>query len=424
MSEPDVRQTVESPRRPWEALQARDFRWLFIGRTVSMTGSSMAPVALAFAVLHIDDSAASLGLVVAGRTIALVVFLLVGGVVSDRFSRKRVLQLSHLSTALTQALVAWLIISGNATVASVLVLEVVNGATAAFTMPALQGMVPQLVPPRLLQQANALMSFAKNGTMVMGPAIAGLVVAGPGPGWALAVNALSFALAAAALTLIAVPPLVARQTSMVADLREGWTEFTARTWLWVIVLAFGVLNAVHAGAWFVLGPFVAKSHPDALGERGWGLVLSAEAVGAIVMTLVLLRGNLRRPLLSGMLGVSVFAVPLVLLGAAPSVWLLVPAAALGGLGMELFGTGWSVAMMENVPTEALSRVYSYDMIGSFVAIPIGTVVFGWLAAQGDPRLLAVVAGVVYAVVGLSVLAVPSVRRLGRVDQSPEAGATA
>lgn len=412
---------LRRPRRAWEALQARDFRWLFIGRTVSMTGSSMAPVALAFAVLHIDSSAAALGLVLAGRTIALVVFLLVGGVVSDRFSRKRVLQLAHLSTALTQGAVAWLILSGSATVASVLVLECINGATSAFTLPALQGLVPQLVPPRLLQQANALMSFAKNGTMVIGPALAGLVVAGPGPGWALAVDALAFLLAAGALTLIAVPPLAARSSSMVGDLREGWTEFTSRTWLWVIVAAFGVLNAVHAGAWLVLGPFVAQSHPGALGERGWGIVLSAEAIGAVAMTLVLMRGNLRRPLLSGMLGVSLFAVPLVLLGVAPSTWLLVPAAALGGLGMELFGTGWSVAMMENVPTEALSRVYSYDMIGSFVAIPVGTALFGWLATQGDARLLAVIAGIVYATVALGALSVRSVRTLGRVGEPAATG---
>ncbi|YAL83614.1 MFS transporter [Dermacoccaceae bacterium W4C1] len=405
--------------RSWEALQDKDFRWLFIGRLISMSGHSMAPVALSFAVLHLTDSAAALGLVLAGRTIAMVVCLLIGGVVSDRFSRRSVLMASHSLTAVTQGIVAWLILSGNATVTSILIIEVINGAASAFTLPALQGLVPQLVPPRLLQQANALMSFAQRGTMILGPAIAGLVVVGPGPGWALAVDAVCFAGAALALSRIRIPAQPARAASVLDDLVEGWQEFTARTWLWVIVVSAGLLNAIHAGAWLVLGPFIATSHPATLGETGWGLVLSAEAIGAVVMTLVLMRGNLRRPLLSGMLGVSLFALPLVVLGLAPTVWLLVPAAALAGLGMEVFGTGWGVAMMENVPQEAMSRVYSYDMLGSFIAIPIGSTVFGWLAAVSDAQTLAVGAGLAYAVIVGLTLAVPSVRGLGRVSEVSE-----
>lgn len=408
----------------WEALRDKDFRWFFIARTVSRTGSSMAPVALAFAVLEVEQKAVALGLVMAARTTATIVFLLVGGVVSDRFSRRVVLQVSHVLTALTQGAVAWLVITGNATVASIVAIEAINGAVTAFTMPAMQGLVPQLVPNRLLQQANALMSFAMQGTTVIGPALAGLIVAGPGAGWALAVDAMTYAIAVLALARVTIPPVARATTSMLHDLREGWSEFTSRQWLWVIVLAFGFLNAIHVGAWVVLGPFIATRHPDLLGERGWGLVLSAEAVGAVLMTVVLMRGQLRHPLRAGMLGVCLVVPALVMLGVAPSVWLLLPVAFAAGMGMEVFGTGWNVALMENVPQRALSRVASYDALGSFVAMPVGATVFGWLAAVADPRWLAVISGVAYLLISLAALAVPSVWRLGRRQPEPAERAAA
>lgn len=408
----------------WEALRDKDFRWFFIARTVSRTGSSMAPVALAFAVLEVEQKAVALGLVMAARTTATIVFLLVGGVVSDRFSRRVVLQVSHVLTALTQGAVAWLVITGNATVASIVAIEAINGAVTAFTMPAMQGLVPQLVPNRLLQQANALMSFAMQGTTVIGPALAGLIVAGPGAGWALAVDAMTYAIAVLALARVTIPPVARATTSMLHDLREGWSEFTSRQWLWVIVLAFGFLNAIHVGAWVVLGPFIATRHPDLLGERGWGLVLSAEAVGAVLMTVVLMRGQLRHPLRAGMLGVCLVVPALVMLGVAPSVWLLLPVAVAAGMGMEVFGTGWNVALMENVPQRALSRVASYDALGSFVAMPVGATVFGWLAAVADPRWLAVISGVAYLLISLAALAVPSVWRLGRRQPEPAERAAA
>ena len=397
----------------WEALQDRRFRWFFIARSTSMVGSSMAPVALAFAVLHVDQSASALGLVLAGRTIALIAFLLIGGVVSDRLPRRLVIQVSHALTAVTQGLVAWLIISGHATVPAVFALELVNGAAAAFAMPAMQGLVPQLVAPRLLQQANALMSFARYGTQILGPVLAGLVVAGPGAGWALAVDSATYVVAVLALARIVLPPAAARDSSMFQDLREGWQEFSSRSWLWSIVVAFGVLNAIGAGAWMVLGPFIAKTHPD-LGVRGWSLVLSAEALGSILTTVVLMRRDLRRPLRAGMLGVSLLAVPIFVLGAHPATLVLMVCALVGGAGLEVFGTGWSVAMMENVPADAQSRVWSYDMLGSFIAMPVGTTVFGWLGAVGDPRLIVEITAVVYAVLAIGMLLVPSVRNLTRV----------
>ncbi|GAA2744098.1 MFS transporter [Terrabacter aerolatus] len=411
-------------QRSLGALSDRRFAWYFTARTVSTAGSVMVPVALAFAVLHIDQSAGALAQVLGVRTLTMVVFLLVGGVVADRFSRIVVLQVSHVLTCLTQALAAYLIISGDATLTQLTVLEGVNGAVSAFTMPAMMGVVPLVVDRSRLQQANALLSFSRSGLAVIGPAVAGLLVVGVGPGWALAVDALTYAVAIVCLTRVGLPrrstesaSAGAPHRSMVRELREGWSEFTGREWLWVIVLAFGLTNAIHSGVIGVLGPLIAKSTAS-IGEAGWGLVLSAEAVGTVIMTLVMLRLRLRRPLRAGMLAICVLAVPMVLLGVAPAVVPVAVGFFLAGAAVEVFGVGWSTALHEHVPVSVLSRVSSYDALGSFVAIPIGTFLYGWLATTVDVETLTVVSAGVYVAISLSALLSRSVRELGRSSGDP------
>jgi MFS family permease len=354
------------------------------------------------------------------RTLTMVVFLLVGGVIADRFSRIVVLQVSHVLTCLTQALAAYLIISGDATLTQLTVLEGVNGAVSAFTMPAMMGIVPLVVDRSRLQQANALLSFSRSGLSIIGPAVAGLLVVGVGPGWALAVDALTYAVAIVCLTRVGLPR---RQEagrphhSMVRELREGWSEFTRREWLWVIVLAFGLTNAIHAGVIGVLGPLIASSTAS-IGEAGWGLVLSAEAVGTVLMTLVMLRLQLQRPLRAGMIAICVLAVPMVLLGVAPAIVPVAIGFFLAGAAVEVFGVGWSTALHEHVPVQVLSRVSSYDALGSFVAIPIGTFLYGWLATTVDTEVLMLVSAGVYVVISLSALLSRSVRELGRSSEDP------
>src|SRR6478735_2840672 len=414
-------------RQSFGALGDRRFAWYFAARTVSTVGSVMAPVALAFAVLHVDASAGALAQVLGARTLAMVVFLLVGGVIADRFSRITVMQVSHALTLFTQGAAAALVISGHATLTQLTVIEALNGAVSAFTMPAMMGIVPLVVERSRLQQANALLSFSRSGLAVVGPAVAGGLVVSVGPGWALAVDALTYVVAIGCLARVRLPHTDAsapsgvrsQRSSMVRDIREGWSEFTRREWLWVVVLVFGILNAIHIGVIGVLGPLVATSNPS-IGEAGWGIILSAEAVGTVLMTLVMLRLRLRHPLRTGMLAVCVLAVPMVLLGVAPA---LVPVAVgffLAGAAVEVFGVGWSTALHEHVPVSVLSRVSSYDALGSFVAIPVGTFLYGWLATAVDTDTLMIVSAGVYVVISLSALLSRSVRDLRRTSEDPAA----
>ena len=394
-------------------LRSAGFAWFYSARVVSTAGSSMAPIAIAFAVLDISDSASALGIVLAARTLPMVVFLLVGGVIADRFPRATVLRVSNVLAGLTQAVAATLVITGHAEIWSLAALEAVNGIVSAFTMPAMEGVVPQLAPRDHLQQANALLSFSRAGLQILGPTLAAVLVAGAGSGWALAVDSLSWLLAAALLTRVRIPRRTATTGAghgMLHDLREGWGVFRGTTWLWVVVVGFGVMNAIHAGAWYTLGPALAK---DTFGARGWGLVLSAESVGMLLMTLVMLRVRLRRPLRAGMCGMLMFVAPLLVLGLDGKVVPLVVVAFLSGAGLQVFSIGWSVAMQENIEERLLSRAYSYDALGSFVAIPLGQVTFGPLGDAFGYRDVLVVSGVVYLATVLLVLSSRSVRALGR-----------
>jgi MFS family permease len=202
----------------------------------------------------------------------------------------------------------------------------------------------------------------------------------------------------------------AERSSVIHELRDGWSEFAARTWLWLVVVIFGVTNAIQAGAWFVLGPVIAKAAPG-VGERGWGLILSVEALGVLLMTVLMLKLNFRHPLRAGMLGVAAFGIPMVLLGLRPELWPLMVASFVAGLGMEVFGVGWSTALHEHIPEQILSRVSSYDMLGSFVAIPVGMLLYGWLVTVFDAGSVLLVSFAVYVTLAVGSLLSGSVRNL-------------
>ena len=396
------------------AMQDRGFRWFFVARAITMIAGSMSSIALAFAVLGIDNAPEALAIVLTVFTLSNVVFLVFGGVVADRLPRALVIQTCYVIDILSIGAMAALLFTGTATVPLIAVLSAVNGASSAFVMPAMQGIIPQLTTPAHLQQANAMLSFVRSATTIGGPIIAGVLVATVGPAWVMLVQAGGWAAAIVLLAMVRLPAPDPSGSSFFRDLRTGWHEFWSRTWMWSICLAFMLLNAVHIGAWGVAGPYIAKNDPR-LGIAGWGWVVSAEGAGILVMTLLMMWLPLRRPLRWGMLAVSALAIPLALLGLYPVALVVALGAFVAGAGVELFNTGWNVTEMEQIPGDKLSRVASYDMLASFVAMPLGTLAFGWLVGHVDVSTLLVASSVVYAVVALGTMLVPSVWRMGRVE---------
>jgi MFS family permease len=394
-------------------LREKNFRYYWLSRLIDGAGTTMAGVALAFAVLEVSGSATALGTVLAAYSIPMVVFLLAGGVLADRLGRTLVIQTTNVLSGLSQLATATLVITGTAQVWHLAVLAAINGTATAAGMPALAGVLPELVPRDQLKAANLVLAVPENALRVLGPAVSGVLVAVVGPGWALVVDGVTYLLAVLALTRVRMPRPAAgkERAGAVEDLREGWTYFRKTTWLWVVVASFSLLNAMASGGFSTLGPVLATQTD--IGQAGWGLIRSAQAVGFLVCSLALIRLSIGRPLLIGMAAIALNGVPMLVLGLEPMLWIAMVGAFLAGLGSQVFGLGWDLAMQEHVPDQMLSRAYSYDMLGSFVAVPVGQLLFGPLGLVFGVRRVMLITGIAYAVVALLTLTSRSVRTLPR-----------
>ncbi len=392
------------------------FRHLFFARLLTVLGNGIAPIALAFAVLDIGGSVSDLGIVVASRSLFNVAFLLIGGVLADRYSRSRVLVSSSLVAAISQAIVAWLVLEGSATVMSLALLGTLNGAAAGIALPASSALVPQTVPAQNLRQANALIQLGIYSGTVIGASLGGILIAAVGPGWGLAIDALGFAFAAPLYRLIRVAAIKVgeSQSNILLDLKEGWKEFASRAWVWSIVVQFTIINAAFSGIVMVLGPVIADA---SFGRASWGIIIAAQSVGLIVGSFLALRWRPRRDLFIGAMLVALCAVPIFLLSQPASAPWLVAAFFIAGVAFGLFGVSWAHSLQTHIPPEKLARVYAYDAVGSFVAIPFGELVAGPLAARFGTSDVLLVAALAVVVATAGVGLVPAIRRLDNAAQS-------
>lgn len=398
-------------------LREREFRLLFAGRTVSLLGSAIAPVALAFAVLDLTGSKTDLGLVLAAGQLPLLLFLLVGGILADRLRRNVVIVWANVVSGISQATAAGLLLADAAEVWHLAALAAVNGAAMAFYVPASGGVTPQTVPAPLLQQANALFALARNATMIGGAALGGFLVAAFGSGIAIALDAATYLIAAAIVARMRIGVVEQEATPrFISDLATGWREFRTRAWLWAIVLQFSVLLAVDIGAFTVLGPVVAK---EELGGPGaWGTILTGQALGLLAGAAVGLRYRPRRMLLVATLAMLLTPAPLLALGFVVALPLIVAAAFVAGFGVEIFVLLWNTTMQQEIPRDKLSRVYSYDALGSFALLPLGLAAAGPIAEVIGVRATLWGAAAIVVAVTLPVFAVEDVRRLERATPNP------
>lgn len=412
-------------------LRHRSFRNLVSGRTMTHCANSMAPIALAFAVLDLTGSAIDVGIVVGARSVANVLLVLFGGILADRVPRALILQGSSLSAAAVQAGAALALLTDAASIGVLVALSVANGAVAALSMPASASLVPQTVPAGELRAANALSRMGVNLGMIGGASGGGMVTALAGSGWGMAANAIVFAAAALAYHGVRVPRAESARDSTsrpLRELREGWQEFTARTWVWVVVLQFFVVNAVTAGGIQVLGPTLANS---VYGRSAWGMVLATQMAGALIGGFLVGRSRSRHALRIGVAVVALDALPLLALAEAAPLALLVGAMFVNGLALEQFGVAWDLSIQENVPADRLARVYSYDMLGSILALPLGEMTAGVLSERFGARTTLLGGGCLIVLATLAALGSKDVRSLtvgtGRRDDgapdAPAAGAT-
>ncbi|GGX90333.1 MFS transporter [Streptomyces minutiscleroticus] len=389
-------------------LRVRDFRRFFIGYTTSLLGSAMASVALAFAVLGTGGSGTELGWVLAARIVPLVLTLLVGGVVGDRVGSRPVMLAADAVRCLTQLGLVAVLLDGAPELWALVALVALWGVAEALFTPALGALVPHTVPAGLLADANAVLVLARSAASVAGPALAGPLTAVAGAPAVLALDAASYAVGLATLPLL---PRTARTAaaapSFLRELREGWAEFTARTWLWVTTVHVCCFNLFVWAPFLVLGPVVADARFG--GAAAWGLVMALYGGGAVAGGLALLGRRPRRPLLTGTVATLGWAFPAGALAAGGSLPWICAAALLAGVGTAVCNTLYTTAVQHTVPADRLARVDAFGSFGAFALGPVGLAAAGPAAALlGTSAVLGFGAAWQVAAV-LVVVALPSVR---------------
>ncbi|HVW89412.1 MAG TPA: MFS transporter [Gaiellaceae bacterium] len=361
------------------ALAERDFRLVFSSTTISAVGDGVAAIALVFAVLQIaHNSATAVGIVLASRQAAAAIVTLAAGVLSDRLPRHLVLVAVASVQAVVQATVATLVLGGSATVPLLAGLAALYGLADGFEIPASQGLIPAVISKARLQQANALLGLSRSILGFGAPALGGLLVAAGSPGSAIAIDAVSFAVAALLLLRVRVAPRddAVAPAPFLAELRDGWREMRRIPWLSSTLVFFGLSNFANQ-SFPVLAPLVFKQHYG--GAGAYGAVLSTFSVGTIVGGLVALRWRPGRPLLASCLATIAMPFGYLLLALRAPLPVLFVFQLLNGIGLALHLALWFTVFQREVPERARARISSFDALGSFVLVPIGTAVVGPIA---------------------------------------------
>ncbi|MET8575808.1 MFS transporter [Streptomyces sp. NPDC005012] len=374
-------------------LQHRDFRLLVTGVSVSALGNAITPVALAFAVLDLGGSLTALGLVEAVFATCQVVTMLAGGVLGDRFSRKLMMEGASAVSAVVMAVLAASVLLDVDSIGLIALLGGIGGVVTALSRPSSKAMTRVVVPLDDLADAVALRSLLDSLCRTLGYAVAGVLVAVVGPGWAVMVDAATFAVAAVAFGRLGVPDARApRTTSPLADLGEGFAEVMRHSWLWLLILQALLYHLFYGGAQTVLGPVVVG---EGVGRSAWGFALSALMAGFVVGGLLALRVRLRRPLAGGAVLLALTGVFPLAMALSDSLWPVMLGAFVHGVGLQMFSVYWDQSIQTHVPEDRLARVYAFDSVGSFVARPLGLALTGPVAAAvGVDAWLLVVAAVI------------------------------
>jgi MFS family permease len=392
------------------------FRRLLTARVISNLGNGITPIALAFGVLSLPgSSASSLSYVTTAQMIPLVLFMLIGGVAADRFGRSQLVGITDIIGSVFVSISAIAFISGHASIPLLCFNGFVFGLLNALWYPAFSGIMPLIVPTHLLQAGNSALGVGANLGFTLGASIAGVLVSSSGSGWALLVDAATFLVAGILVLRMRLPKNVVaegKSPSVIAQLREGWVEFSSRRWLVVIVSSFAFYHLAFEGFLGVLAPVQTK---EALrGAKDMGYMMFAFGVGAVGGTVLALRLRPRRPLLLAVGVTPIAALWMFALAVPMPLYVLCAAACATGVAIDLMYANWMTTIQTHVPQEALSRVGSYDAFGSLAFAPVGLFLAGPFTHLVGASTALVIAGTIVLIASTVPLLVKDVRHLERI----------
>ncbi|MCA2001436.1 MAG: MFS transporter [Chloroflexi bacterium] len=409
------------------AFTHRPFALLWTGQTVSRLGDNLHRIALAWWVLEKTGSASAMGTALVLSQIPLLIFILIGGIVVDRFPRVRIMFLSDLLSGTVVAFIAVFAWLDVLEIWHIYIASLLFGFVEAFFFPAYNAVIPQIVPADMLTSANSLNGLSQRIMGVIGPIVGASLVAAGGTSLAFVLDSFSFFISAVFVFFLLRSGLgdmpkkeegmmksrSLRQTVKrgILDLREGFDAVIAVPWIWITIIIFGFLNIMEGSPRAVSLPFLIKDDLGAdVAVLGW--FGSAFSTGYVLSALVLGQfKRLRRRGLLGYLAILINGIILLLFGLKFPIPVLTVAMGIYGFCFNVFGLIWSVTLQEMVPHEKLGRVYAIDSLGSWVLLPVGFALAGWATdLVGAPTVfLAGGAGTILMI--LLGLAHPAIRNL-------------
>ena len=403
------------------ALREPAFRNLFAGQALSRLGDRIAPLALAFGVIDSGGSAADLGIVVGAGSIPFALFAIVAGVWSDRVPRRRVMIASDAVRALVQLATGLLLITGSAEIWMLAALAAVYGTGDAFFWPAMNGLLPETIATDRLQEANALLGTAQSSSNILGPVIAGVLIALVDPGGAILLDAATFVFSIAFLLRltpravdVGEEPAPAAEEGFLEQLRGGWREVRSRAWVWTGLIALSAYHVIVLPSVFVLGPILAHRELD--GASDWATITAGFGVGAVAGQVLIYRLPFKRPMRASMIGFVVASSQAAIIGSGLPVLGIAALEALTGVAVSVAFTLWETSLQQHIPSRALSRVSSYDFTASAGLMPIGLALAGPFSGAVGLHAALHLMSLVGVASALACLAVPSVRALTRPEK--------
>ena len=397
-----------------QPLRNRDFALLTTGRTISLLGDGFFLVALAWQVYDLSNVPSALSIVGVAHTLPMVLLVLVGGALADRYDRRKLMIWADVIRAVAIGLLGLLSVTGNLELWHIVVLIGFVGLGDAFFNPASSAIVPDIVPEHDLAQANSLLATLRPlAIRLIGPALAGFVIAAFGSGAAFRMDSASFAVSMVAIYAIRTRPHPVegehgiRQTA--SQIADGLRYVKRKPWIWATLVSAMLSLLVFAGPVEVLVPYLVRNQLD-LGADALGLIFAAGGVGAIAMALTIgARGLPRRRVtvmfLSWSIGVALMAV----YGVMDALW---QALAVSVLLHALFQLGeviWVTMLQQNVPRHLLGRVTSLDWLISLGLVPLSFAITGPLSEAFGPATTMVGAALIGSVLMISLFFVPGVR---------------
>ena len=401
-----------------EVLAHKYVKRLFIARFISNFGNGMGPIALAFGILALPNGSANmLGLVLGATTVVFLIMAPFGGVIADKYGRARMVGLTDMAAGLVLLIQVFYFATGDVPLAVLLITNGFFGLMWGIFWPAFSGLMPAVLPEAGLQKGNALNAFMTNAGVILGAAAAGLLIDVFGVAFTLAIDAASFFISG--LMIFTFRHLTPRakhtENTMLDDLLHGWKVFLSFRWIVIIVGAFSFIVMCWAAAENVLGPLIALEHFN--GPKSWSFVITAESAGLIVGSIIAIKVKPKYPLRFLMLSSFTITFYIWSLAKPQSLLMIAFGAFLFGITLDLWGTLWNTALQRKVPRDSLSRVSSFDAMGSMMFRPIGLAIAAPLSTLlGIENFLQILAAITVVAIIVPLLD-PQVRNMSYEDMS-------